>query len=229
MALLRSGGSRVDQPIEQVSQLFACHVEGWRLGPACWQAMSKKGVLRPLVFDRREASLVADLICARLRDAKLVGTRFEGAFEFGQRLHASLTRARQQTKDQITVYNVDPAIAEAAFWYLMLFTHDDTAHLVTDEQGGALIEITATIALAQARTAKPRMSRADIEARLHAYRDPGSATVEIPDDRWYRRLKHRISEAIQEEEDWNQLVTKGREPVPDFMKRFLAPPTNTEE
>jgi hypothetical protein len=190
--------------------------------------MSKKGVLSPLVFERHDASIVADLICERLRGAELSGTPFSGAFEFGQRLTISLSNARHRAKNRLAVYNVAPAIAEAAFRYLMLFTHDDTAHFLTDEQGVALIEVTTTIVLALTPGRKSKLTRMEIDARICAYRSPEIATVEVPDDRWYRRLQHRHTEAIREEDFWNQLATSPREPVPDFMKAYLVPKGDTE-
>lgn len=188
--------------------------------------MTVKGVIAPLVLRRADAAIVADLIAERLAGADLAGTDFAAAPEVGRQLHASLKHGAHRGKDEIRIHTITRESADAAFRFLMLFTHDDTAHLLTDEQGLAICEVIASIGLATMPGGKRKLSLAEIDARIAAFETPETATAEIVERSQYYKLKKLRPEVAAY---WAEFDRVPRPPVPSFMRPFLPSKQNPEE
>jgi hypothetical protein len=121
----------------------------------------------------------------------------------------------------IAVWTIRRAEANAAFFYLTLFTRPDLPEgFLSINETVAVREIAlALAAILSARRGVKRLGRTAVDARiLSSNEEPTSEEAPEPmDERWIRRLKRRRRQ--QDERGATQIRS-----IPGFLMRLLARP-----
>lgn len=195
-----------------------CYVE--------WRGVTKKSVLAPVVIDTPDAECIVTIMKVCTYGLTLAGTRHSALGTFRDKLTASLMR--QQGRTQISLWTLSRSEAEAAFQYVLAFTHPDAPEpLLSDRSLDSCLNVAIPLFGAlDRRRGRKRVSNEEAKSRLEAFTARGGLDdceppdEKEPDERFLRRLKRRLQ---HDERLMREALNHRRAPLDTAILELMKP------